>query len=76
MPLYEYQCEDCQRPAELLVRADDTPECPTCGSERLTKLLSVVSAPGRDIRGGPRHEPPSGPSSGSCGTGCGCFPGS
>ena len=71
MPLYEYQCDECREPAELLVRGDEQPVCPACGGQRLTKQLSVVAAPGRDTPGGPRDEPPSG----SCGTGCGCFPG-
>jgi putative FmdB family regulatory protein len=71
MPLYEYLCQDCEQPAELLIRSGQQPTCPKCGGERMTKLLSVVAAPGRDAAGGRGGEPPTGP----CGSHCGCFPG-
>jgi putative FmdB family regulatory protein len=46
MPLYEYHCEDCDRDSELLVKnIESRPECPTCGSRSMTKLLSVIGAP-------------------------------
>ena len=48
MPLYEYVCRDCDAQAEILVQGSQQPECPKCGSAKLTKLLSVVAAPGRD----------------------------
>ncbi len=44
MPLYEYVCSKCQDEFELLVRGSDQPACPACGSDKLTKLLSVVAA--------------------------------
>lgn len=44
MPLYEYTCPSCQAEFELLVRASDTPACPTCGSQRIEKQLSVPAA--------------------------------
>ena len=71
MPLYEYVCQDCEAQAELLVSSSREPECPACGSARLTKLLSVVAAPNRDSAGstGPMSKPP-----GSCGPSCGCHP--
>lgn len=47
MPLYEYACSDCHRESELLVRGDETPECPECGSRHLERLLSVPAAPGQ-----------------------------
>jgi putative FmdB family regulatory protein len=70
MPIYEYMCQECQSQAELLVQGSEQPECPKCGSAKLTKLLSVVAAPGRDAAAA------SGPnlSGGSCGSGCGCHP--
>lgn len=43
MPIYEYHCADCRRVVSLLVmRISDpgTPQCPRCGGERLTRLLS------------------------------------
>ena len=70
MPLYEYMCQDCQTQAELLVQGSEQPECPKCSSVKLTKLLSVVAAPGRESPGG--SEPPR--PSGGCGPGCGCHP--
>ena len=70
MPLYEYVCRDCESQVELLVQGSQQPECPQCGSGQLTKLLSVVAAPGRDSAAGNQ---PAGPS-GSCGHGCGCHP--
>lgn len=43
MPLYEYSCEDCGKTFEHLVSArkrDDGVECPECGSENTTRLIS------------------------------------
>ena len=69
MPLYEYLCRDCETEVELLIRSpQDQPECPGCGGQKLMKLLSVPQA----------HSPngqSDGPPTGSCGAGCGCFPG-
>lgn len=46
MPLYEYHCQNCQQDVELLLqRHDDSPVCPECGSQKMTKLLSVIGAP-------------------------------
>jgi putative FmdB family regulatory protein len=70
MPLYEYHCEDCGRESEVLVMSSAAPECPQCGSNRMSKLLSIVAAPSRDSSPGGRPSPPSG----SCGAGCGCHP--
>ncbi|QDU63538.1 Zinc ribbon domain protein [Planctomycetes bacterium Pan216] len=44
MPIYEYDCDDCKEKVEVLVRGSETPACPTCGSESLTRRLSVVHA--------------------------------
>lgn len=71
MPLYEYQCQKCSAQVELLVQGSQQPKCPSCGSERLSKLLSVVAAPTREGTGG---APLSKPGGGSCGAGCGCHP--
>ena len=43
MPIYEYHCRDCRRRVSLLVMRisnPGTPQCPRCGGERLTRLLS------------------------------------
>ena len=45
MPIYEYSCRRCESAFELLVRGQETPECPECGSHKLQKLLSVPAAP-------------------------------
>ena len=68
MPLYEFICQDCRQEQELLVRAEEQVECQACGSQRLTKLLSVPVAHGSHDAG--PSEPPPGP----CGSQCGCFP--
>lgn len=44
MPLYEYSCDDCHRDFELLVRGDERPACPECGSGALSKQFSVPAA--------------------------------
>jgi putative FmdB family regulatory protein len=48
MPLYDFQCPQCQHTFEELVRVGDTPSCPQCGSTKPERLLSVAGvAPGR-----------------------------
>ncbi len=44
MPIYEYACEACGRHFEWLVRGGETPVCPGCSSERLSRQLSVPAA--------------------------------
>jgi len=66
MPLYEYVCQTCHRQFELLVRASQEPACPECGSGQLTKLLSVVAAPGRSSPAGGLADRPPGPFSSLC----------
>lgn len=44
MPLYEYQCDGCEQQVELLIRGDESPECPNCGSSKLQKQFSVPAA--------------------------------
>ncbi len=45
MPIYEYDCQSCNSMFELLVRNQQTPTCPECQSDELTKRLSVTAAP-------------------------------
>lgn len=46
MPLYEYECKDCSEQVEILVaNMNAKPDCPKCGSRRLSKLLSVIGSP-------------------------------
>jgi len=65
MPLYEYACGKCSDRFELLVRSDEAPACPTCGSTRLEKQLSVPAAHTAKGAGLPVCEPQ--PRGGGCG---------
>jgi putative FmdB family regulatory protein len=72
MPLYEYQCRDCEREVELLVRNEhERLECPECGGSKLMKLLSVTASAHTGGAGPAASGPPSG---GGCGGGCACHP--
>jgi putative FmdB family regulatory protein len=58
MPLFEYACKGCAREFEILVRASETPECPSCHGKDLERRLSVfaahtASAPQRAASPGP-----------------------
>ena len=44
MPIYEYTCDACRHDFEALVRMDEKPACPECGSRKLEKHLSVPAA--------------------------------
>ncbi|HVL68665.1 MAG TPA: zinc ribbon domain-containing protein [Vicinamibacterales bacterium] len=46
MPLFEYQCRDCEKPFETFVTVDRKAACPSCGSENLLKLLSRLGMVG------------------------------
>ncbi len=70
MPLYEYVCRACEERFELLVRGDDTPQCPHCHGKKLEKLLSVVSGHVAGGKGNAASEP-GGCGRPQCGTG-GC----
>lgn len=51
MPIYEFTCGDCSSDFETLVRSSDWEgevECPSCGSEKLEKQLSVFAAASTD----------------------------
>ncbi|MFC1536653.1 zinc ribbon domain-containing protein [Pseudomonadota bacterium] len=41
MPIYEFQCKQCETRFETLVRSSDKPACPQCQSENLQKLISA-----------------------------------
>jgi putative FmdB family regulatory protein len=49
MPLYEYQCEACERRTEMLQRMSDPPltACPHCGGT----LRKLFSAPSFQLKG-------------------------
>ena len=48
MPIYEYECRECQNRFELLVLGSTTPKCPECEAADLERLmsLSAVSSDG------------------------------
>ena len=52
MPLYEYECRACGHDFEALVRPSDTagPECPSCKSQDLERLLSTFAASSEGTR--------------------------
>lgn len=42
MPIYEYECCECQAQFETLVfRQDEAVTCPECGCEKAERLMSV-----------------------------------
>lgn len=45
MPIYEYICDNCRDEFEQLITGSQTPTCPKCEGEKLTKKLSVISTP-------------------------------
>jgi putative FmdB family regulatory protein len=52
MPLYEFDCLDCGRPFEKLVRSAEAIKevvCPSCGQTHIQKKLSTFAA---NIKGG------------------------
>ena len=50
MPIYAYACADCAHEFETLVRSNESPACPNCGSERLDRQISLIAKP---ASGGP-----------------------
>lgn len=45
MPIYEYQCNNCNHKIEVLQKISDDPlaECPSCRQQKLKKLVSAAS---------------------------------
>lgn len=44
MPIYEYECERCQKVFEILVLSrSEKVTCPQCGGEDLKRLMSVCA---------------------------------
>lgn len=66
MPIYGYACKKCGHDFETLVRASDTPACPSCGSAELERQLSLIATPSKS--GG--EAPMMCDGSGSCGMRC------
>ncbi|MFN0019816.1 MAG: FmdB family zinc ribbon protein [Pirellulaceae bacterium] len=58
MPLYEYACKKCDKEFELLIRGSEQPECPTCHTTKLEKLLSVPAGHAAGSKSLPMCGPP------------------
>ncbi len=45
MPIYEYQCENCNRSLEIIQKINDPPplDCPGCELPKLRKKVSAVA---------------------------------
>ncbi len=80
MPMYDFVCSKCGEEFEELVSAgdSDTPACPSCGSNKTKRQMSVPAKPKSHafpFKPGPvmpwAKNPPSG-GCGSCGMGGGC----
>jgi putative FmdB family regulatory protein len=69
MPLFEYRCEDCQKPFEQFVTTERKATCPGCGGEHLEKMLS---RPGMVSATSSRPDACAAPAPMCGGGGCGC----
>nr|VFJ61014.1 MAG: putative regulatory protein, FmdB family [Candidatus Kentron sp. FW]VFJ62492.1 MAG: putative regulatory protein, FmdB family [Candidatus Kentron sp. FW] len=45
MPIYEYECSECNHRMEVIQKISDTPlrDCPACNKPSLRKLVSAAS---------------------------------
>jgi putative FmdB family regulatory protein len=45
MPIYEFHCKDCRKEFKTLRRSEQINDitCPTCGTGRVARLLSVTA---------------------------------
>jgi putative FmdB family regulatory protein len=63
MPIFEYQCGECQEVFETLqlgrATSEET-ECPGCGSTKTEKLVSAFATTGGDSPGGSSCAPSGG----------------
>lgn len=48
MPIYEFLCKECRNEFKTLRRTDqlDSVTCPTCGTPKVARLLSVTARSG------------------------------
>ena len=67
MPIYEYKCNTCDKKFETLVMGGSMPECPSCDSQDLVRLMSACGFISRSSGpGGETTIKSSGSSCGSC----------
>jgi putative FmdB family regulatory protein len=72
MPLYEYVCKQCGQQFEELIRGQEQPVCPHCGSRKVEKQLSKVAAHSTESgRASPEGRLPCGLPPGCCSGQCG-----
>ncbi|MEM8913208.1 MAG: FmdB family zinc ribbon protein [Planctomycetota bacterium] len=46
MPLFDFQCSDCNDTNEILLRSpSDAVACPTCGSRSVVRQIAVPATP-------------------------------
>jgi putative FmdB family regulatory protein len=45
MPLYEFNCKQCEHTFETLVFGDEQVECPQCQATKVERLLSLPARP-------------------------------
>lgn len=51
MPLFYYECKDCHKTSEILVKsAEEKVTCPNCGSKKMEKMLSHFAPHGTSHR--------------------------
>jgi putative FmdB family regulatory protein len=72
MPLFEFQCRECEKPFETFVTADRKPACPACGSEDLEKMLSRLGMVGASTTSAAESCAMPAPMCGAQGGRCGC----
>ena len=75
MPIYDYRCTDCDTTYDVFHKGHEVKEdvvCPSCGSLRHLKLMSIpVVSMGSDSSGSRNASAPSCESGGCCGGSCG-----
>lgn len=66
MPIYEYQCKKCGHEFEKLVLGSETPNCPSCESAKVEKLMSCCGFVSKSAIGQTVSSSASSSSCGSC----------
>ncbi|MFP3854217.1 MAG: FmdB family zinc ribbon protein [Anaerolineales bacterium] len=72
MPLYEYTCTSCNSTFDQLrpmAQADETIDCPSCGSGETARALSAIATPNI---GNDSPDLSASPSPCACGGACAC----
>ena len=72
MPLFEFQCRECETPFEAFVTAERKPACTACGSENLQKMLSRLGMVGAGNASAAEGCAMPAPMCGAQGGRCGC----